>query len=65
MKSGDQITIDAKARLLQLDVPARELAKRKKALKTRPPVFSRGVLAKYADQVSQAHLGAITDGGLE
>ena len=64
IKNGDQITIDAKARLLQLDVPARELARRKKSLKTRPPVFTRGVLAKYADQVSQAHLGAITDGHL-
>ncbi len=44
-------------RLLNLDVPARELAKRRKALKFRPPVRTRGVLAKYADHVSQAHLG--------
>jgi len=65
VKNGDQITIDARARLLTLDVGARELAKRKKALKRRPPVFKRGVLAKYADHVSQAHLGAITDGTLE
>jgi len=65
VKNGDPITIDARARLLTLDVPARELAKRKKALKSRPPVFKRGVLAKYADHVSQAHLGAITDGSLE
>ena len=65
VKNGDQITIDAEAHILQLNVPARELAKRKKALKTRPPVFDRGVLAKYADHVSQAHLGAITDGSLE
>jgi dihydroxy-acid dehydratase len=65
VKNGDHITIDAKARLLTLDVPARELTKRKKALKLRPPVKQRGVLAKYADHVSQAHLGAITDGALE
>ena len=65
VKNGDHITIDAKACLLTLDVPARELTKRKKALKLRPPVKTRGVLAKYADHVSQAHLGAITDGGLE
>jgi dihydroxy-acid dehydratase len=65
IKNGDQITLDAKARVLNLDVPARELAKRRKALKLRPPVKKRGVLAKYADHVSQAHLGAITDGGLE
>jgi hypothetical protein len=45
-------------------VPARELAARRKKLKLRPPVFHRGVLAKYASMVSQAHLGAITDGYL-
>ena len=49
---------------LTLDIPAREFAARKKALKPRKPVFHRGVLAKYADHVSQAHLGAITDGAL-
>src|SRR5277367_5927063 len=65
VKNGDRIVIDARAHLLTLDVPARELAKRRKALKLRPPVFTRGVLAKYADHVSQAHLGAITDGALE
>jgi dihydroxy-acid dehydratase len=65
IRNGDSITIDARARLLTLDVPAREMAKRRKALKLRKPVKTRGVLAKYADQVSQAHLGAITDGALE
>jgi dihydroxy-acid dehydratase len=65
VKNGDLIIIDANAHLLTLDVPARELAKRRKALKPRPPVKTRGVLAKYADHVSQAHLGAITDGSLE
>jgi dihydroxy-acid dehydratase len=64
VKNGDEITIDARARVLNLGVPARELAKRRKALKFRAPVFHRGVLAKYADHVSQAHLGAITDGNL-
>ncbi len=65
IKNGDHITIDASTRQLNLDVPGRELAKRRKALKLRKPVFTRGVLAKYADHVSQAHLGAITDGSLE
>jgi dihydroxy-acid dehydratase len=64
VQNGDTITIDARARQLNLDVPARELARRRKALKLREPVFTRGVLAKYAAQVSQAHLGAITDGAL-
>jgi dihydroxy-acid dehydratase len=65
IKNGDRITIDARAHLLTLNVPAGELAKRRKALKLRPAVKTRGVLAKYADHVSQAHLGAITDGSLE
>jgi dihydroxy-acid dehydratase len=65
VQNGDPITIDAVAHQLNLDVPARELARRRKLLKRRPPVFARGVLAKYADHVSQAHLGAITDGSLE
>jgi dihydroxy-acid dehydratase len=65
VKNGDRIVIDAKAQQLTLDVPQRELTKRKKALKLRQPVFNRGVLAKYAHHVSQAHLGAITDGSLK
>jgi dihydroxy-acid dehydratase len=65
VKNGDRIVIDAVAHQLNLDIPARELAARKKALKLRAPVFHRGVLAKYADHVSQAHLGAITDGSLK
>ena len=65
VQNGDTITIDARSRQLNLDVPARELTRRRKVLKLRKPVFSRGVLAKYADHVSQAHLGAITDGALE
>jgi dihydroxy-acid dehydratase len=65
IKNGDHITIDAVAHRLTLDVPQRELTKRRKALKLRPAVKKFGVLAKYADHVSQAHLGAITDGALE
>jgi dihydroxy-acid dehydratase len=65
VKNGDRIIIDAIAHQLNLDIPAREFAARKKALKLRQPVKTRGVLAKYASHVSQAHLGAITDGSLE
>ena len=64
IKNGDRIIIDAIKHRLTLDVPQRELTKRKKALKLRAPVFDRGVLGKYASHVSQAHLGAITDGRL-
>jgi len=64
VKNGDRIVIDAIAHKLTLDIPAREFAARKKALKPRKPVKTHGVLAKYADHVSQACLGAITDGNL-
>jgi dihydroxy-acid dehydratase len=65
VKNGDRIVIDAVAHQLNLDIPKREYAARMKALKPRKPVQTRGVLAKYADHVSQAHLGAITDGALQ
>lgn len=58
---GDPITIDAEQRRLQLDVPDAELARRRAAW--RPPAarYTRGVLAKYARQVSSACFGAVTD----
>lgn len=61
VRDGDRVTIDASARALSLHADAAELARRR-AEWTRPaPKFTRGVLAKYARQVSQAHLGAVTD----
>jgi dihydroxy-acid dehydratase len=64
VKNGDTISIDATKRELNLMIPAREMQARRKGLKLRPPVHGRGVLAKYAHTVSQANLGAITDGNL-
>jgi dihydroxy-acid dehydratase len=61
VKEGDSITIDAKKRLLQLNVPAKELAARRKKWKAPKPRYSRGLLAKYLRQVSTASKGAITD----
>ena len=58
---GDSITIDADRLLLQLNVPEAELAKRR-AVWTRPePRYTRGVLAKFAKEVSSASVGAVTD----
>ena len=62
VKRGDRITIDARARTITLDVPDRELRARRKAWKAPKPRYTRGVLAKYAAQVSSASKGAITDG---
>lgn len=61
VEEGDSITIDADARLLQLNVSDEELARRRVAWQPRPPRYTRGVLAKYAQLVSSASLGAVTD----
>jgi dihydroxy-acid dehydratase len=58
---GDSITIDAQKRLLQLNVPENEIARRRAAWTPPKPRYTRGVLAKYAAQVSTSSLGAITD----
>ena len=62
VKEGDSITIDAKKRLIQLNVPAKELAARRKKWKAPKPRYTTGLLAKYMKQVSTASRGAITDG---
>lgn len=58
---GDSITIDAEARLLQLNVPDDELAQRRAEWTQPPPRYTRGVLSKYARLVSTASQGAVTD----
>jgi dihydroxy-acid dehydratase len=58
---GDPITIDAERRLLQLDVPAAELAGRRAKWTPPAPRYTAGVLHKYAKLVSSASLGAVTD----
>jgi len=63
VKQGDSITIDAKKRLLQLNVPAKELAARRKKWQPPKPRYTHGLLAKYMKLVSTASLGAVTDGG--
>src|SRR5499426_3318960 len=62
VKEGDSITIDAKKRLLQLNVPAKELAARRKKWKAPKPRYTKGLLAKYMTLVSTPSVGAITDG---
>ncbi len=62
VEEGDSITIDAQARLLQLNIAEAELERRRAAWSPPPPRYRRGVLAKYAGLVSSSSLGAITDG---
>jgi dihydroxy-acid dehydratase len=61
VKEGDSITIDAKQLLLQLNVPAKELAARRKKWRAPKPRYTRGLLGKYMKLVSTASKGAITD----
>src|SRR5487761_306357 len=58
---NDSITIDADARLLQLNITSEEYALRRAAWKTPAPRFRSGVLAKYVRLVSSSSIGAITD----
>jgi dihydroxy-acid dehydratase len=58
---GDSITIDAGSRLLQLNVPAGELSRRRATWKPPEPRYRSGVLAKYVRLVSSSSVGAITD----
>jgi dihydroxy-acid dehydratase len=62
LRNGDRITIDAERRAIDVDLPAAELKRRRRALKPRKPYATSGVLAKYARAVSSASLGAVTDG---
>jgi len=61
VEEGDLITIDAKRRLLEVDVCKDELVRRREAWSPPPPRYTAGVLHKYARQVSSASLGAVTD----
>ena len=58
---GDSITVDADARLLQLNVSDEEIAGRRNGWHAPAPRYTRGVLAKYAKLVSSASIGAVTD----
>ncbi len=64
VNEGDSITIDARQKLLQLNVDDAELDKRRSQWSKRQPKYTRGVLAKYAKLVSSSSLGAVTDLGL-
>ncbi len=64
IKEGDSITIDAKTRTINLDISAAEMKRRRAKWKAPKPRYTRGVLAKYADQVSSASQGATTDDNL-
>jgi len=61
VNEDDSITMDAEQRLLQLNVPDAEIARRRAGWQPPAPRYTRGVLAKYAKLVSSASKGAVTD----
>ncbi len=61
VQEGDAITIDARTLTLQLHVAEDELARRRAAWRPPAPRHTRGVLAKFARNVSSASSGAVLD----
>jgi len=61
LKDGDQITIDAESKTIDVDLTQAELDSRKKTWSKPQPYAKKGLLAKYAKLVSSASLGAVTD----
>jgi dihydroxy-acid dehydratase len=62
VREGDTITIDVDDRRIDLDVPDEEIQQRLQNYEP-PELTTRGVLGKYAAQVSSASEGAITHPG--
>ena len=61
IEDGDQITIDAEARTISIDVSDEILGQRGDNWRQPAPYATRGTLAKYAKLVSSASEGAVTD----
>ena len=61
VEDGDMITIDAKRRILDVDVPADVMEQRRKAWVRPKRSCTRGTMAKYAALVGDASHGAVTD----
>jgi dihydroxy-acid dehydratase len=61
VEEGDSITVDAHQLLIQLNVDAAELDRRRAAWVAPAPRYRTGVLGKYARLVSSSSLGAVTD----
>jgi len=61
VQENDSLTIAAAPRELKINIPDRELAKRRAAWTAPAPRYTSGVLAKYARLVSSSSQGAVTD----
>jgi dihydroxy-acid dehydratase len=61
VREGDSIVFDIPNRKLTLEVPDAEIAARLKSWKAPEPRYKTGVFRKYANTVSSASLGAVTN----
>jgi dihydroxy-acid dehydratase len=60
VKNGDEVSIDVKRGILDLEVPRVEIQARKKKWRPKRFQYKKGALAKYAALVTSASDGAIT-----
>ena len=60
IQDGDTVVVDLDERRLDVELPPEVIAERIAAYEPPPAPYDRGVMAKYADSVSSASLGAIT-----
>lgn len=60
LNEGDMVTIDSEKQEIFMEVSDQELAERKQTWSA-PPLHSKGVLGKYAHNVSCSSIGAVTD----
>jgi dihydroxy-acid dehydratase len=61
VQNGDQITIDAEANKITVDLPDAEITRRRKAWTAPPYKATRGTLYKYIKNVKSASEGCVTD----
>jgi dihydroxy-acid dehydratase len=61
VQDGDEITIDAENREMNINVGTQEMEERRRKWKAPPLKYSKGTLFKYARNVRDASHGCITD----
>ena len=60
LRNGDRVTIDARRRRIEVELSAAELKRRRRAWRAPRPWATRGVLGRYAKNVTSASRGAVT-----
>ena len=60
LEEGDEVTIDSEEQIITMNVSDEELERRRNNWEA-PPLYTKGVLGKYAHNVTCASRGAVTD----